>query len=1853
MALRPRLVGAVLLSALTLSCASPVAPDAGGAASSPEVSLPPTPVVEAPVAPPPPAKLSFTTQQCERPDCTLTLFFSHAMDTNVTPNVTFRPKLEGEFTWESDTELRFAPGKPLVAGTGLVITVKDARALDPEVLPLEEQSTAISVSELMIAGKVVEWPVLQGLPRLVTPLTVGDAFGPSGVMLVFDQPVAPAAMKKKLSVTDRDDRKLAFTVDRPTTTAPLYDSTLDLSLVVRVRIAKLEEGLLVKIAVPSWEPGEKRPEQTTDERSFTARTNFELRHQADGTDLTRMPLAAEFVFDSTTPLEQEELRSALVIEPPPRDLSVSGWDQQARVSMTLEPGTNYSLRIEGAEDLFGNKARRVSLRFRSQDLAPQVFAPAVAVSVERAAPRFPVRVVNSGPLTASIYRADRAEFLTHREELGCSGELIATRKVPVKLAVNQTGVVDVALDGLKGFLCVNVSAEGRGSEKAPMSAVALVQSSDVSATVKLLEGGLLVWATHLSDAKPVPGAKVELLTTTGRSLKKGTADGDGVLRLSMNGVTLAEGEELAVAVTEKSDTALTTLSDGALSHAWQFGLPEQAGAPRLDAALFTERGVYRPGETVHVKAILPSTGVVQVRVTDSRGQAVLEKKLQLDALGGGDLDLKLNEKAAVGAYTVRLTRDGRATTRGFQVQEYRVPTFEVKLSSAESWTSGQPARAVVEAKYFHGTAMAGRDLKWTLYGEPETFAPAAFAGYVFTPPVTERTAELAQGELKLDGSGQAVLELPASASTGPVRHVLEASVTDVDRQVWTGRLARVVHPTDFYVGVRPPTHSVLAAKDVLEVPVVVVTPAQAARAGVAVDVVLEQVEFAGSTRLVSTRGWLASERDNVRSGKEVDRCRITSALAAQTCKLTLPAPGSYRVVATGRVGTQTAQSGFAVAAAGDGAVAWPRFDRERIDVVADQKKYAVGDVAKLVVQTPFPSAQGLLTVEAGGVLTQQRFEISKDTPALEVPITDAMVPNAYVSVVLLRGRVHDEKDAAGYETGAPAFRLGYARLDVDPSSQRLAVKVNASESVLEPGGELTLEVKVADAKGAPTSGAVALAVVDEAVLGLTAHQTPDPVKELYAARPLAVRTADGRLDLVHSRRSRQEALFPGGDGEDAETFRKIMTGDLRHLFKSTAYWNPNVVVGADGLARVSFTLPDNLTTFRVMAVAFDGHGRAGSGDAKVMTRKALMVQPVLPRFLYPGDTLTVEALAFNGTAKPGELTVSALGLEGLEPLPGAKLVQVNTVQGGASVKVGLQVRVTGRGKANVRWSASLGKETDEVQVTVPILDAGAKRVVVASKQLAGPSGEVEVPLPQGRLPGSTEVEVMVSSSSLSELKDSVQYLMGYPNGCIEQTTSTAYPLVVLKDLLPEMGVTVDEADLKKFSEAGVKRLLSFQTTSGGLAYWPGSDSPHVFGTTFGLTALIEAKKRGYAVSDEALARAAAFLEKSLKQGSITQEMPHAAMPDGDTRALVVLTLNRLGRPQPSYVSTLWSERSKLSAFGVAMLAVAVSEGGGDKALLQPMLAFVQDAAKKEESQAWYDGERKGGWSMDSPLRTHAAALLAFGTGGSQSDLGPKLLTGLLKRKDSSGGWGNTQENVYGIMGIAKIAGSPSAGSAPTAQLNVGGKAVPMNGLEAVGKGSRRYAVPGSEAGVKDSEGGTVRVGLEKRSGPPTFLTVRARYEVPLTGENRAAFSHGFAMRRTYETLDGRSLEGKPIPLGTVVRVRVSLESKEKRNYVAVDDKLPAGLEPLNASLATTEKLELGAPTPETAKGLEVMSFTETRDSRVAFYADELPPGAYEWVYLARATTAGKFIRPPASAEAMYEPQVSGATSIEDVTVSPQ
>ncbi|MCP4221688.1 MAG: hypothetical protein GY765_44105, partial [bacterium] len=306
---------------------------------------------------------------------------------------------------------------------------------------------------------------------------------------------------------------------------------------------------------------------------------------------------------------------------------------------------------------------------------------------------------------------------------------------------------------------------------------------------------------------------------------------------------------------------------------------------------------------------------------------------------------------------------------------------------------------------------------------------------------------------------------------------------------------------------------------------------------------------------------------------------------------------------------------------------------------------------------------------------------------------------------------------------------------------------------------------------------------------------------------------------------------------------------------------------------------------------------------------------------------------------------------------------------------------------------------------------------------------------------------------------------------------------------------------------------------------------------------------------------------------------------------------------------------------------------------------------EEKQEAYFTGKPKGGWSMGSPLRAHGSALIAFsgGTGKrSLADMGGKLLSGLLKRR-RGGMWGNTQENVFGIMGVHAIAGKAD-GEAPDIALTLQGKEIREAEMEAMSERARRYRAAGSLLGMSAGEAATREVTLKNNGGSPIFLTVRANYEVPLNKENRRARSEGFSISRAYETMEGKSLEGKVIPLGSLVRVRVRVKTGSDFHYVAIDDKLPAGLEPLNSSLATTQRVGRGSFDALTQRSLSVLSYSEVRDSRVAFYVDEMLAGEYEYTYVARATTPGRFLRPAGMVEAMYLPQKCGTTTIDEVTV---
>lgn len=1829
---------------------------------------------------------------CEEPDCQLSITFTQPMakDKNApTPAVSMRPALEGSWAWSDPSTLTFTPKKGTF-GHGQNVEIDFPRltfdddkdeATAPRVV--NARTFYVRVPYLRIGMKVAYWPVVKGAPRVVIANQVwSGSIGQGPLVVGYDQPIDLIAQAEKVSVTTSAGTPVKFEIRKPKSNELPFDPGVSLTHFLALDLdAKVADGEVIVLSIPSFYT---KTEEGTESYRLTVNRNFALSGtRASSGNMRKVGVWGGVMLDFTTPISLERAKAAVKITPAPETLNLSAWGQRLNINGQFAHGTEYTVTIaDDFKDALGNVLKRKDadkkIVFRTQDLSPRLRLPNGPLTLEAGHDGLPFHAVNVSAVSMTATKVkDPAAFakaLAKSRLRDCNIDGARESAPPVsvtpKLDLNEKGTATIELED-PGLYCASLTTVGRGSQARDKAirGAKLVQVSTVNAIAKISNNSVFAWVTTLKEGKPVAGADVTILTPAYKVAAKGKTKADGSVRMK-TAAPLSSG--FLVVAQEGVPQVVSAINQSTLTAAWKFGQKASVqGVTPLRAALFTERGVYRPGNKVYLKlaghpdiADTSNGGdnAVSIVVNDSRGRKVLSKKILLDTYHSASHTFTLSKEANVGVYSVN-AKVGRATlTHTFRVEEYRVPTFEVRMNSEQKkWQRASDIEVVVDSRYMHGARMPGREISYTVTREPVPFETEAFPTYTFAVAGAQlSSSSVTSKNTRLDGMGQKVIRFAANhpSSAGPMRYVVDATVTDVDRQAYAGRIAKTVHPARFYVGVQTPSRSVVKVGETITADFAAVFTNGKPMTGAKLKARLERVDHHQTARVAGegTDGKPKVEVDNHEVKKQMQTCEVITRRGKASCKFDVKTPGQYRVRVWGRDKSgRDVQAGYTFRASGSYAAAWPRYERARIDVIADKAEYVPGDVAKLIVESPFKVATGLLTVEQDGVKSARVFNINNDTPALEVPITAEMAPNVYASVVLTRGRIHDEKDATGFETGAPSFRIGVVNLAVRPDESKLAVAIEPKKRAAAPGQKVGVDVVVKDNAGAPVQSQVTLMVVDEAVLGMTRFQTPDALGALNRARGWDVRTLVTLEDLPNSRRERKEALFPGGDGGDGLSIADF-PAELRKLFDSTALFVPNLVTDAQGRVSAEVTFPDNLTTYRIMAIVVDKSGRAGSADNRLTVRKPLMVQPVLPRFVYPGDALKIEALVINGSDDEGEVTLltevehaKASGdkkqgpksLEhGQEHLFGTNIVVPETLV----AREGTEIVVRFAGTIKTKGGQTF---RDAVEKRVPVLSPGTKRTAVVSQVFAGEQ-TLSVDVEGDRVEGSLNAEVIASATMLSELKDAVQYLLRYPYGCIEQTTSTAYPLVLLEDLLPEIGVEVDRAELKKFRDAGIKRILSFQTTKGGLSYWPGEDKPHAFATAFGLTALLEAKKQGISIPQDKLDRMAKFLEETLRKPNVVETIAHGGIADADSRALFVMTLGRMGRPQHSTVSALWRDVDKLGPFGLSFLATAIEEGSGDKALLEPVLEKIKSHAEVQEAEAYFESKRKGGYSMDSPLRSHAGALLAYATAAPSSPLTAKLLKGLLARR-RGGMWGNTQENVFGMMAVAKLSRSQEAeGATAEPTVTIGGKSYSGDALDAISSRVKRVVVKGDATGVTGTGAGELEAKVEV--GSPSYVTLRTEWEAALTDENRKARSNGFRIERTYESESGSAVAPDAVELGKVIRVRLKVVTEREYNYVAVDDKLPAGMEPMNMNLATTAKASLGEMTKEREAADKVLSFQEMRDHRVTFFADALPPGTYEFVYLARATIPGTFIRPAARAEAMYDTDRNGNTRIDVVKI---
>lgn len=1642
----------------------------------------------------------------------------------------------------------------------------------------------------------------------------------------------------------------------------------------------------------------------------------------------------------STPVRGAEVQRHLSLLPP-AEFTVSDTTEESPtwyLEATLVPHTSYAVvAAAGLRDVFGQRLTgNPASGFRTTGFAPLVEHEYGRLTVERAAFRtLAVKHVNVdtlavtiAPVPASLLPAMLQYNRWNRDDSALTRVLkdARTEKIFVGGARDRVRVFGVKIPlynmlrpsaPLLQLVKVTSPALPQGWQEGQPYAV--IQVTDLAVHARIGLTGGVVWVTGVEDGRPRGGATVTLYDTRGRSraTARTTPEGVAVLANYRVDTTAARGYgfEGYVVASHGNDKAITSISsyDPDLSP-WQFNVRSAYGSARypVAGAVFTERGIYRPGEPLYAKAIVRSgplgnltvparTDSVRWVFTDREGATLKEAVVAPSPFGTTDQTLQLPADMRLGNYVVRIEqrRGGewvRLAAAYYRVAEYRPPEFLVDASTdSVPKFPGDSAIVDVEARYLFGAPMARAALTWSARQVSAGFWGLNIPntdGFYFGDSgwwweenqETQSVQMIGQGSDTLDEKGRARLrlQLVPAVKGRPAYAMLEASVTDVNRQSVAAQASVLVHPASFYIGAKPLGQSYFwTAGQPQSVGLIAVRPNGSRVNGVRIRGTIVRREW---HRIHRTRGGY-SEVYGEWVSDTVGRCDAVSAAAPAECRFTPSSGGTYiltfeaRDHADRRVSTSLYRW-----ATGKDFVPWNDESQFKMDVIPDKTRYSVGDTATVLFAAPFTDAEAWITVEREGLLEQRRLRLSSGSTTLKFPVTERWAPNAFVSVLVARGR--SARPGPLDDPGRPTIRVGYAELRVVPEVKRLTVTVEPALKEYRPGDTARVNLKVVDRSGRGQRSEVTLWAVDEGVLALTGYRTPDPIDLLYAPRGLGLRLASNLTTVAPQvPEGEKGARTPGGGGGQGES------DILRSRFKTTAFFLGSILTDSSGVGRAQAKLPDNLTTFRLMAVAVTAGDRYGKGQSPMLVTRPLLARPALPRFLREGDrfaagvvvnqraggtpTVTVTADA-TGTQLTGEASRSA----GLEAGRGREIRfdfrQPGIGPHGTSDSAAFRFRVTGAG------------DVDAVQHRLAVKPSFRPRAWTVSGVLVD-TATVDFRLPEGLDPERSRLQVTLGSSPLTVIKGLTYELRVYPYHCSEQVASAATPIVALYRAQQSLkGVTLLKGNPRQEIEIAVSTLSRRQRSDGGIGYWDTSDWTTPWLSAYAGLLLLEARTAGIEVSDSVLERLAVFLRRSIDDPApIRAPVRHwyeQAQSQLSDQVAAADYLSRLGKPHVAAENDLlrnaaqltWEDRARLAEVLVRRKAIKAAHG-----LMEPAWA----ATKLEGRRASVpDGTRNYRHYFYSRLRPVGRMLTAtLAVDSSHALLGPLVETLVQQGRAGVLEWWNTQDYAAVVSALAAFDQRTRAGSARPFTVSGGGR--------------RLFASPGVPAGAASTTIGDSALALtgllpNDGSNPPSvklalaasgtgapiyyYLTV---HEVPksrpVNPEDR-----GIRVERWYEKYD-RTDPVVSVSEGELVRVRLRLTVPDDRQFLILDDALPAGLEAVDLSLRTaslTPGPGVGQETrylsPSDAEGEEQESgepdhywyygrwdsgwwspfdHKEIRDDRVIYSATVLWKGVYNLTYVARATTPGTFVRPPAHAEEMYNPAVFGRSDGGVFTVTPR
>jgi alpha-2-macroglobulin len=1566
--------------------------------------------------------------------------------------------------------------------------------------------------------------------------------------------------------------------------------------------------------------------------------------------------------------------------------------------------TAYRLRLPaGVTDRFGRKLRapRV-LRFRTGHLPPSLAlgAPGGVLEADQKTV-LPVYFANLDRLEFTYERLSAAS-LTASSGAGAASHVLRSlldsfhgrpphdRELAASLGVRTD--LDGRAGALSGVLSWDPAVGSSWYRQSEQRLFAEVTPWEVLAKVGHFD--TLVWVVSLATGLPVPGVQVGFATAPRQSLAAlgpastaAVTDANGLAVLpgavSLGDawlrrytpqspqwyVTAVKGPDMALLPLDWSYLRwIGSISGGAI---WDRELPRYG---HLRAWGVTAQGVYRPGATVRYAAFvrgmtsdslapppaLPFTFVIR----DATGKSVVTRTdVRLSPFGGLHGELYLPRHAAMGWYDMTLSWSAGGHTQSrrvgrFLVTEFVPATFAVRvLLEGRVLRPGDTYRARILATLHAGGPYTQAPLRTTALLQAEPFAPATpvAAGFIFSAnpdgAPSSQTLSEQRGALDDEGSARTSGQLPRHVPIVYGHLVIQAAVESA-RGTWVADRAQAVWAArDRFVGLKLDDW-LLRAGQPFTVHFLVADPDGRPVAGSPVRVLLQRRKLNVIDTANGAGGFTPRQKESwIAEGS----CAATSARAPGQCRLTPKRAGTYRLLASvedtlGRVQRTTLRAW----SVGADEVLWK--SGTHVQLVPDRATYHVGELARILVQNPYPGATALVTVERYGVLWKQRLRLSGSTPVLHIPIERSFFPGAYVSVAIFSPRVA-KPDAA--DLGRPTMALGYVALPVTDETGSLSLAVATAHATYKPRQTITVRVRVrdADARAASHMRVVAV-VVDEAVLdlldGLSCYY--DPRRAFYAP-PGGPDMLDYSLvsQLITTVRSPRlgKGETPGGDGGGGVPVRSV--------FEYTAYWNPSLETDASGGVTFSFRAPDNLTGWRVIVMAL-GRGRAmGFGQTTVRVNLPLELEPALPNIVRAGDRFDAGFAVTNRTSESRRIAVH-LAAQGASR--GAAAADLGLRPYGRAL-AWIDLAASREGAVDLLATARSGGVGDALRASIPVAAGGTPSTAASYGSLTSMAASIPIELPAQALAGSGRLVVDLAPTALGNLAPALAAMREDPLDTWEVRLSRAVMAADYLGLRGELPPSVSWPAAQAQIHVTLAHAADFQAPDGGMSFLVPSDelvSPFLSAYTalaFDWLA---------AAGDPPPAAVRTALDAYLRSRILA--VPAQSAPPGwsDLRVAAMDALAQEHELPPGAAAGALPQLARLSLFGKALLlrlAIASRDADSADRILTDLLARSEQTSG---SMSFQETRADAYASMlASPLRANCAVLDALvsaaqGPGAQARTVRPllgRLLRWIDERRGVGGAWPNSQENVFCTTAEAHYV---RAFEGPVQRL----RGLVRAGGKILGRArfTTRHDPPWAIAAAAPAGGAVVSIG----HGGHGRLYYGVRLEYSLPALSVASADAGFSIRRRYEVED----RGDWIQVGSrtvlrrgqIVRVELTVDVPAERHYVVVTDPLPGAFEAVNHQLATAERTTAqrtpGGTTlwfdygawPDDSIVTSGFYHKETALAAVRFYADDLPAGHYRLIYAAQVISPGRFLAPPPEAREIYQPDVFGRGRAVIVAVAP-